>query len=47
MKRLDKLYNIEKAIDKDINFSIWIWVERKGWIKYKYLEERYYEEPDY
>ncbi len=47
MKKLDKLYDIEKAVDKDINFSIWIWVERKGWIKYKYLEEKYYEEPDY
>ena len=47
MEKLDKLYDIEKMIDKDIYFSIWIWVERKGWIKYKYLEERYYEEPDY
>lgn len=46
MEKLNKLYDIEKAVDKDINFSIWIWLERKGWIKYKYLEERYYEEID-
>ena len=39
MKKLDKLYDIKKMIDKGIDFSIWVWIKRKGWTKYTYLKE--------
>ena len=37
MEKLGKLYDIEieRAIDKDIYFNLWIWIKRKGWIKYR------------
>jgi len=37
MEKLGKLYDIEieRAIDKNIYFNLWIWIKRKGWIKYR------------